>query len=123
MADFFHKHKCVYPRLAAVRMKPLNFSGIQGYAVDSATMFSSGMAPNNGFIAATAGCLVSDLLLNEQKRWSAHWIISFGGSSWNLPIRIFWDATMERKIMLDIFKRRMQEKRRTFDLYRFAQRP
>ena len=65
MADFFYRHKGVYPRLASVRIKPLNFSGILGYIVGAAAaFFSPGVAPINGIIAAVMGYILADLILN-----------------------------------------------------------
>ncbi|MCA1786657.1 MAG: cytosine permease [Desulfobacteraceae bacterium] len=73
MADFFYKHKGFYPQLSEVRMKKINFSGMLGYVVGlAAAFFSPGVAVVNGILAAAAGYIVADLILNFLGRPQDH---------------------------------------------------
>lgn len=65
MADFFYKHKGKYPKLADVRFKKFNFTGIAAYIIASAVArFSPGIPPINGIVAAVGAYILIDLLLN-----------------------------------------------------------
>ncbi|MCP4746648.1 MAG: cytosine permease [Desulfobacteraceae bacterium] len=65
MADFFYKHKGLYPSLKQVRLKKFNYTGITSYIIASAAAyFSPGVAPINGIIAAVASYIAIDTVFN-----------------------------------------------------------
>lgn len=73
MADFFYKHKGKYPKLADVRLKKFNFTGIAAYIIASAVAwFSPGIPPINGIVAAVGAYILIDLLLNAIGRSQDH---------------------------------------------------
>ena len=73
MADFFYKHRGHYPVLSSVKMRPFNLAGISGYIFGAAVAyFSPGVPPLNGILAAIAGYILADLVLEALGKKQAH---------------------------------------------------
>lgn len=62
MADYFYKHRGKYPKLESAKIKSFNIAGILGYVIGVLTaIYSPGIPPLNGILAAIAGYIVIDV--------------------------------------------------------------
>ena len=72
MADYFYKHRGLYPTLATARIERFNVAGLAGYALGCAVAwFSPGIPPINGIAAAVAGYVLVDRLADRRVPRSA----------------------------------------------------
>lgn len=73
MSDYYLKHKRHYPKLAELKMKTFNYSGLLAYLFGALFAYASpGVAPINGIISAFIAFPIIDKILVSMKKPQEH---------------------------------------------------